>query len=179
MIRKSVLTELGGYRDLYPHAEDQDLWSRILDEWWIANLRGTFLSYRVHPQQVSQLKRADQETSTLRISIDTALRRKGLASVLAGFHAKVAKQEGQESLLNGLPKRLRKSIQKQIGAYKLALELSQAKPDLVKLAQQALRALFSQPTTLLKVVGGHGWNAIMALNQASLKCSVCQNRQSA
>lgn len=177
MIRKSALKELGGYRDLYPHAEDQDLWSRILDKWFIANLSETFLSYRVHPQQVSQLKRGDQATSTLRISVDTALRRKHLDAALAVFHGKLATQEGQASLLDGLPKQISKSIQKQMGVYRLALELSQAKSDMGNLTQQAVRALLSQPATFLKVVGSHGWNALMSLNQPRLKCSVCQIHQ--
>ena len=179
MIRKSALTELGGYRDLYPHAEDQDLWSRILDKWLIANLRETFLSYRVHPQQISQLKRGDQETSTLRISVDTALRRKHLDEALAVFHGKLATQEGQASLLDGLPKRLSRSIQKQMSVYKLAMELSHAKSDLGQLTQQTVRALLSQPATLLKVVGSNGWNALMSLNQPRLQCSVCQIHKTA
>lgn len=64
MFRKESVIEVGGYRDLFPYAEDFDLWVRLLGIGELANLQDKVIRYRQHPDQVSNLKRTKQEEST-------------------------------------------------------------------------------------------------------------------
>jgi glycosyltransferase involved in cell wall biosynthesis len=56
MFRANVVRELGGYRDEALHAEDYDLWLRIIEHYKVANLSAILVRYRIHPNQVSQRK---------------------------------------------------------------------------------------------------------------------------
>lgn len=51
--RKSIITEVGGYRSFFKHAEDLDLWNRVLRFHKIANLPQVIIKYRQHSNQVS------------------------------------------------------------------------------------------------------------------------------
>ena len=53
MMRKAAVIEAGGYREPLRHAEDYDLWTRLVDRHRLANLSACLLDYRVHPGQVS------------------------------------------------------------------------------------------------------------------------------
>lgn len=53
MMRREAVLNVGGYRDNYPHAEDYDLWLRILEHYEIDNLPDALLHYRRHEDQVS------------------------------------------------------------------------------------------------------------------------------
>jgi glycosyltransferase involved in cell wall biosynthesis len=64
MFRKSRVREVGNYRDLFPYAEDFDLWIRLLEVGELANLEEKVIRYRQHPNQISNLKRNTQEIST-------------------------------------------------------------------------------------------------------------------
>ena len=70
MMRRDSVVEVGMYRHLYPGsgAEDLDLWNRILRQGNIRNLRQTLLRYRVHPDQISTRRQAEQAEST-RLSV--------------------------------------------------------------------------------------------------------------
>jgi len=46
MMRKKIVRELGGYRDAFKHAEDYDLWLRMLGLGDICNLRDRLMLYR-------------------------------------------------------------------------------------------------------------------------------------
>jgi glycosyltransferase involved in cell wall biosynthesis len=61
MYRKSRVLSLGGYRAEFAHAEDQDLWLRLLKESKLGNLREVYLQYRRHPNQVSVENYLDQQ----------------------------------------------------------------------------------------------------------------------
>lgn len=61
-MRKDIILELGGYRQLYKHAEDYDLWLRVFerDNDSIENLKDILLLYRQHDAKIS-LKYQDQQ----------------------------------------------------------------------------------------------------------------------
>lgn len=69
MYRKKVVLEVGGYRDEFKHAEDYDLWLRILKKFQITNLKETILLYREHDTNVSKVYRQSQEISTIAAKI--------------------------------------------------------------------------------------------------------------
>jgi glycosyltransferase involved in cell wall biosynthesis len=71
MIRKSVLESVGLYRSLFVgfQAEDLDLWNRILRSGQIRNLRGTFLSYRLHKNQVSTTRSKEVALSSIAAAV--------------------------------------------------------------------------------------------------------------
>jgi glycosyltransferase involved in cell wall biosynthesis len=58
MIRREVLTQLGGYRT-DTKVEDLSLWIEILEKWKICNLSDTVIQYRKHNGQQTNLFRSD------------------------------------------------------------------------------------------------------------------------
>ena len=63
MFRTNVVRKLGGYRAEALHAEDYDLWLRIIQYHEVANLAEKLIQYRVHPGQVSQRQLRQQRSS--------------------------------------------------------------------------------------------------------------------
>lgn len=63
MFRRSELVKIGGYRSVFRHAEDFDLWLRLAERGRLANLPEILLRYRVHPGQVSFVEIEQQELS--------------------------------------------------------------------------------------------------------------------
>jgi hypothetical protein len=53
MLRKDVLSVVGGYREAYRQAQDYDLWLRLAERYELANLAEPLLYYRVYAGQVS------------------------------------------------------------------------------------------------------------------------------
>jgi len=53
LIRRDVLEQAKGFRKAYRHAEDYDLWLRILEQFDIANIDEVLLLYRRHESSVS------------------------------------------------------------------------------------------------------------------------------
>ena len=73
MMRRESVLRVGMYRNLYSgfHAEDLDLWNRILRKGKIANLRRHLLQYRVHADQIStSMKVLMAESTKLAVLID-------------------------------------------------------------------------------------------------------------
>ena len=60
-IRRSALAEIGGYRHMFPHAEDYDLYLRLARIGTIDNPDIVVLKYRKHGQSISQKNIALQE----------------------------------------------------------------------------------------------------------------------
>lgn len=77
LMRKNVLTSVGGYRKLLIDAEDCDLWLRIADRAQLANLQAVVLKYRFHPYQVTARKPRQQALSTLAAHVAAEFRRNG------------------------------------------------------------------------------------------------------
>lgn len=74
--RKSAAIGVGGYSKFYEHAEDYDLWLRILKNENIANLHENLTYYRVHDRQISKLKNEHQQWATLAARLSFSLREK-------------------------------------------------------------------------------------------------------
>ena len=53
MLRRDLVRKVGGYRAVYRHAEDYDLWLRLSQVTRMANLPDDLVSYRVYSGQVS------------------------------------------------------------------------------------------------------------------------------
>lgn len=56
MMRRKAIQTIGGYDRDAQHAEDYDLWLRILENHPVENLPDILLHYRIHPNQISQRK---------------------------------------------------------------------------------------------------------------------------
>ena len=69
MYKKEIVIRVGGYRAIFVHAEDFDLWSRISRLGEVDNLDFPLLRYRQHSNQVSRLFEVEQAESTYLISI--------------------------------------------------------------------------------------------------------------
>ena len=69
MMRINAVMAVGGYRAIYPAAEDYDLFWRLLRAGTIANLPGVILRYEVSTFQVSGMKRRRQLKSRLLIQL--------------------------------------------------------------------------------------------------------------
>lgn len=53
MLRKGAVQKVGGYREAFRHAEDYDLWLRLIDVGEIDNLTAEIIQYRVHTESVT------------------------------------------------------------------------------------------------------------------------------
>jgi len=53
LVARDPVLAIGGYRRAYRHAEDYDLWLRLIDRVEFANLPDDLVAYRVYPDQVS------------------------------------------------------------------------------------------------------------------------------
>ncbi len=69
MLRVEALSQVGGYRDKFMHAEDYDLFFRLSQVGKLANLPQAFLKYEVSPGQLSQRWRARQQISRIQIQL--------------------------------------------------------------------------------------------------------------
>lgn len=56
-IKKTALIKAGGYRSGFTHAEDHDLWTRLIFEGAIDNLKENVLFYRRHQNQLSTINK--------------------------------------------------------------------------------------------------------------------------
>lgn len=64
MYLKSSVIEVGGYREEFKHAEDYDLWLRLLEVGDIDNIDKPLIKYRQHELQISNKYRAAQDIAT-------------------------------------------------------------------------------------------------------------------
>lgn len=64
MFRKYDVMQIGGYREFYRHAEDFDLWSRLLEIGEIGIIDEVLTSYRIHTGQISHRKSIEQQFAT-------------------------------------------------------------------------------------------------------------------
>lgn len=61
MMRRSLLTEIGGYSVQWKYANDYSLWATLIDRTRITNLPETLVSYRRHAQQTSSTTTTPQQ----------------------------------------------------------------------------------------------------------------------
>lgn len=74
LFRKSVVQDLGGFRQGALHAEDYDLWLRIIEHHEVANIPEALVRYRIHPGQASQRKLRLQRAAADRCRIEAFAR---------------------------------------------------------------------------------------------------------
>ena len=60
LIRKSVITELGGYNEAYCYSSDYDLACQIAMKGEIVNMPDVLMRYRIHESQISTAKHTEQ-----------------------------------------------------------------------------------------------------------------------
>ena len=63
MMRKDAVQKAGGYRAVFTHAEDYDLWLRLIERGPVDNLAGILIKYRIHPESVTQKHGISQSLS--------------------------------------------------------------------------------------------------------------------
>jgi hypothetical protein len=83
LFRTEVFVWAGGYRSVAVDAEDYDLWLRIAERFQLANLEAVVLKYRIHPNQVSVRKVAQQTLGLLAAQVAASSRRNGLPDPLS------------------------------------------------------------------------------------------------
>jgi len=77
LIRREAFIRAGGYRAVFPQAEDYDLWLRIAEHFQCANLEKVVLKYRIHPYQISMRRRNQQTLCILAAQASASGRRNG------------------------------------------------------------------------------------------------------
>ncbi len=65
MVRRELFDKIGGYRELFPHAEDWDLFLRASRYGSIDNPKDVLFKYRKHEQSISKINTLTQETSAV------------------------------------------------------------------------------------------------------------------
>jgi glycosyltransferase involved in cell wall biosynthesis len=78
MARKSALLAAGGYRECFRHAEDYDLWLRLIEMGPVDNIPEPLTKYRIHEKSVTHLHRVEQGLSTLAAQLAYRRRKAGL-----------------------------------------------------------------------------------------------------
>jgi GT2 family glycosyltransferase len=84
MMRADAVEAAGGYRPLFPAAEDYDLWLRLSEHGRIANLPERLGAYRVHESSMSAVSAVRQALSAALARRCAALRREGKADPALG-----------------------------------------------------------------------------------------------
>jgi glycosyltransferase involved in cell wall biosynthesis len=77
MMRREAVLAVGGYREAFRHAEDYDLWLRLLDRCSIDNLPESLLYYRQHGNNTSFKHRFAQDFATKIARYCAAARQQG------------------------------------------------------------------------------------------------------
>ncbi len=77
-IRTSAIKAIGGYRSVYRHAEDLDLFLRLAEMGRLANLPEVLLDYRQHIESVS-FKNVIEQATAARCAIREAYNRRGIS----------------------------------------------------------------------------------------------------
>jgi hypothetical protein len=66
MLRRQIFDSVGGYDPAFPHAEDYDLWLRVVEKHALDNLPRTLLRLRWHGENVSVQHRETQQAGARR-----------------------------------------------------------------------------------------------------------------
>ena len=84
MMRRDIFLEIGGYREALLHAEDYDLWLRLLDGHDADNLPLPLVRYRMHGGSISFRRRRQQSLAAFAARHCAAERRAGRPDPLEG-----------------------------------------------------------------------------------------------
>jgi len=77
MMRREVFLKIGGYRSAFLHAEDYDLWLRLLDRYAADNLPEPLVRYRQHADSLSFRSRRQQSLAAFAARYAARARRAG------------------------------------------------------------------------------------------------------
>lgn len=80
MMRRASLLKVGGYREQFNSAEDLDLWLRIAEIGYVANLPNVLIHYRIHSGSISATSGATQRLSA-RNACETAWARRNVSGI--------------------------------------------------------------------------------------------------
>jgi GT2 family glycosyltransferase len=78
VMRRRLAARVGGYDERYASNEDHDLFLKLAEVGWLANVPHTLLEYRRHPVQMTQKDAAESRFQLKRI-VRRAYRRRGKA----------------------------------------------------------------------------------------------------
>ena len=87
MFRRDAIIRTGGYRNFFRHAEDFDLWTRVLEIGEIAIMDEPLTSYRTHPGQISQIKSLSQQLATQAVIYSAKLRARNKVDLTEKFES--------------------------------------------------------------------------------------------
>lgn len=105
MMRKDAVLKAGGYRGVFSHCEDYDLWFRVSELGYaIANLPKPLLNYRVHGANVSIVHREAQELGAIVARLAHRCRRAGLPDPVEGI------EKLHPSIIESVPASLRQDL---------------------------------------------------------------------
>jgi hypothetical protein len=75
LMRRETFAQVGGYRRVFPYAEDYDLFLRMSEHLACANLKQVVVQYRIHPHQLSLRTRRQQTIAKLAAQAAASARR--------------------------------------------------------------------------------------------------------
>ena len=78
MMRKDAVQKAGGYRAAFKHAEDYDLWLRLIEHGPVDNLEDVMIKYRIHRESVTHKHGITQSLSAAAALVAHQRRAKGL-----------------------------------------------------------------------------------------------------
>jgi glycosyltransferase involved in cell wall biosynthesis len=84
MARRKAMLSVGGYRKLFQHSEDYDLWLRMVERYRLANLPDRLLRYRQHGRKASLRHALAQRLATHMARLCAEVRRSGQPDPLEG-----------------------------------------------------------------------------------------------
>jgi hypothetical protein len=88
MMRKSMVSEVGGYRNPFRHgAEDYDLWLRLSERHPLDNLPEALTLYRIHPESLTHRRRYEQTFAAMAAACAHRRRVAGMPDPLEGLQA--------------------------------------------------------------------------------------------
>jgi len=85
IMRREQVLQIGAYREACRHAEDYDLWLRLLELGEIDNLKEPLLYYRQHDEKISLKESFAQRLATECARFASNMRRSGKADPLDGI----------------------------------------------------------------------------------------------
>jgi glycosyltransferase involved in cell wall biosynthesis len=136
MMRRAAVRSVGGYRQVYRHAEDYDLWLRMAERYRLANLPDRLLRYRQHLAKGSFTYAVEQRLATCIALLAARCRRAGKPDPTEGLKA-LAPQDLDRF---NLAPRERAGILLGLAEAVLASDPSMAKPGTARQATEFVAA---------------------------------------
>lgn len=131
MFRKNIVIEAGGYREFYQHAEDYDLWLRIISKTKFHTIPEFLTYYRTHQGQVSIMHYKQQQISTAAAQFSMRLRSKNRPE-LDELHKDAQSWQKSLRFRNLLLGLTDKSSVKKRMLFKIALKLNFSTKTIIK-----------------------------------------------